>query len=104
MTNFYEYMKETYSIDELEEIARNGCVSGCAGTLIYYNDTNAIYDKFSDELHEEIGRWMECTGESPDYLAKELGNAVSFKNAVVWFVAELYADDIVQTAEAEATE
>jgi len=33
------------------------------------------------------------TGEYPDYIIKHLDSATSFKNAVVWFVAEWYADE-----------
>lgn len=99
--SFYEHMKESYSIEELNEICRHGCVSGCAGTMIYYSQTNDLYDQFAHELHDKLGDWIDEIGETPEFITKELGNASTFKNAMVWFVAEQYANEIVQTAECE---
>jgi hypothetical protein len=101
MTTFYQYMKDTYTPEELREITLHGCVSGCAGTLIYYRDTCALYDLHSDELHDQLRDWMDCVGETPEFITDQLGFADGFKNAMVWFVAEQYANDIIQTAEAE---
>lgn len=98
--SFYDFMK-TYNTQELREIAEHGCVSGCANGLVYYSDTIAFYDAFDDELHEQLADWVNCVGEQPDFIAKELGNATGFKNAVVWFVAEKYANDITDLRHCE---
>lgn len=98
--SFYDYMK-SYESEELEEICQHGCVSGCASGLIYYSDTLAFYDAFSDELHDKLGDWIDEIGENPDFITKELGNSTGFKNAIVWFVAEQYANEIVQTLQCE---
>jgi hypothetical protein len=90
---FKQWMMDTYSQDELSDIREYGCVNGVSG-LIYYSETTAIYDKYCDELHEVLGNWIDSIGETPEFITKELGNATSFKNAVVWFVAELYAGEI----------
>jgi hypothetical protein len=98
--SFYDYMK-TYDSEELSEITKHGCVSGCAGGLIYYSDTCAFYDAFDQELHDKLGEWIDEIGETPEFITKELGYANGFKNALVWFVAEQYAGEILQTRECE---
>jgi hypothetical protein len=101
--SFKEYM-ETYEIDELREIVEHGCVSGCAGGLIYYSDTCAFYDQFCDELHDMLGDWIDEIGETPTFITDQLGHANGFKNALVWFAAEQYANEIIQTLECEAVD
>lgn len=101
MTTFYQYMKDTYIIEELRDITQHGCVNGCARTLIYYRDTCAMYDLHADELHTQLGEWIESVGETPEFITEQLGYAYGFKNALVWFVAEQYANDIIQTTEAQ---
>jgi hypothetical protein len=98
--SFYDYMKSC-EVSELNEIIRHGCVSGCAGGLIYYSDTCAFYDQFADELHTKLGEWIDEIGETPEFITRELAYADGFKNAMVWFVAEQYANEIVQTLECE---
>ena len=98
--SFYDFMK-TYDTQELREIAEHGCVSGCANGLVYYSDTIAFYDAFCDELHEKLGEWIDEIGENPDFITKELGNATGFKNAMVWFIAESYANEIYETRQCE---
>lgn len=97
MKTFYDFMKASYEYEELKDIAEQGCANVAPGGLIYYHETTAIYDKFSDELHDKLGEWMNAIGETPDFIAKELGNATGFKNAMVWFVAEQYANEIYET-------
>ena len=99
-TTFKEWVKNRYEPEELKEITQHGCVSGCAHGLIYYSETNEIYDCYAFELHDCLGEWMDEIGETPEFITKELGNASTFKNAMVWFVCELYANDILQTLEA----
>jgi len=98
--SFYDYM-QSYDTEELQDIATYGCVNGSATGLIYYSDTLAFYDAFDDELHEQLADWVNCVGEQPDFIVKELGNATGFKNAVVWFVAEKYANDITDLRHCE---
>jgi hypothetical protein len=99
--SFYDYIK-SYERDDLQAIVEHGCISGCAGGLIYYSDTLAFYDQFCDELHDKLGEWINEIGEKPTFITDSLDNATSFKNAVVWFVAEQYASEIIQTLACEA--
>jgi len=93
--NFKTYMQEVYSIEELNDIANHGCASGCASTMIYYSDTSALYNEYQDDLHEIINEHAECVGEFPSYITNNFGDTVQFRNAVVWFCAELIAYDEV---------
>ena len=95
-------MADTYSKDELREIAEHGCVSGCASTLIYYHDTNALYDHHAEELHEMVADYMQEFGTMPDFIGLEFGSLTQFKNAVVWFCAELIAWEVTNAEESEA--
>lgn len=97
---FKQYMKEKYTLEELQDIAAHGCESGCAGTLIYYSDTNAIYDRFAEEIHTIIADEVENFGEVPEYLKNALAEPIHvFKNNLVWFVAETYAFELSNQTE-----
>lgn len=97
---FKQWMSSQYNEEELREIAYNGCESGCAGGLIYYSETNALYNLYAEELHEQLGNYLDQTGEQlPSYISGRIGNLTGFKNAVVWFVAEMYAHDSLYETE-----
>lgn len=93
---FKQWMIDQYDQEELYTITEHGCISGCAGGLIYYSDTLEIYDKYDDELHTAMNDYKEQTGEWPSYVVENLSSVVAFKNAVVWFVAETYAYELTQ--------
>ena len=101
MQEFYQWMKDTYEPEELQAIAEQGCISGVAGGMIYYSETTALYDKHAEELHAVLGDWVSEIGENPEFITEHLGHLASFKNAMVWFVAELYANDILDTLKCE---
>lgn len=101
-TTFKQWMSSQYDQDELREIAYNGCESGCAGGLIYYSETCAIYDLYAEELHEQLGNYLDQIGEQmPSYISGHIGNLTGFKNAVVWFVAEIYANELMDAENLE---
>ena len=95
---FKQYMAETYTHNELADIAQHGCESGCATTMIYYADTIALFDQYRDDLFEIMSEWQAETGSDstdlPDYVAKRTGTFTLFANAVVWFCAEIVAYEI----------
>lgn len=100
MKTFYQWMKDRYEYEELKDIANYGCVNGFSG-LIYYSETVALYEQFKDELHEKLGSWIEEIGETPKFITDHLGWYDGFANALVWFVAEQYANEIYETMECE---
>jgi hypothetical protein len=97
---FKEWMLNHYEVEDLQAIHKQGCSSGCAHGLIYYSETLAIYDNFCDELHDVLASDIENFGEVPKYIADALAiGCTSFKNALVWYVAETYAFDITNEIE-----
>ena len=48
----------------LEDILEHGCVSGTVGSLVYYNDTMAFYEKHKEDINELLYESLEDTGLS----------------------------------------
>ena len=95
-----KWMREQYENEELEDIRDHGCVSGCAGGLIYYSETTAIYDQYAEELHELIESWaFDCGTDIPKEILENFGYIARFKNAVVWTATEIVADEILNLLE-----
>lgn len=95
---FVRFMSETYAADELEDIATHGCESGCAGGMIYYSETIALFDKYRDELFSIMADYADNMGEPdilPDYVQKNSGTFATFANSVVWFCAEIVANELI---------
>jgi len=101
MTNtFKQWMKDTYDKQELSDIALHGCTGGVSG-MIYYTETCALYDKHAEELHDALDDFEQQTGSAPEFLLEHIGCLTSFKNAVLWAVAEMYAQDMTVELETE---
>ena len=94
---FVRFMSETYAADELQDIATHGCESGCAGGMIYYSETIALFDKYRDELFEIMDDYACETGiiGLPDYVKQYSATFTSFANAVVWAAAEIVANELI---------
>lgn len=95
--NFSQFIADTYEIDELQDIATHGCASGCAGGMIYYSETIALFDKYRDELFEIISNYQDETGtpdELPQYINENAGTFATFANAMVWMAAEIVAFEL----------
>jgi hypothetical protein len=90
---FGNWIKATYDRSELEDIATHGCMSGVGG-MIYYHETNALYDLHAEELHDMLYEYEQSTGEVPQFIIENLGCLTGFKNAMVWFCAELMAQEL----------
>jgi hypothetical protein len=92
--SFTEFMASNYEVDELADIAAHGCSGGVNG-MIYYDETTAIYNEFADDLHSIVGEFKDETGMLPIYITEHLDNARMFRNAMVWFCAELVAGQAI---------
>lgn len=105
---FKAYMQSNYTHNELADIAQHGCESGCATGMIYYAETEALFDLYRDDLFEIMSDWQAETGgdstDLPDYVAKRTGTFTLFANAVVWFCAELIAWELTQGEYIDETE
>jgi hypothetical protein len=100
---FKTWMIDNYSQNELADIANHGCSGGVAG-MIYYKETEAIYTKYAYELGEILAEYKDNVGNFPDYVTNELGCFSRFTNAVVWFCAEIVAQEITQGEYTRETE
>ena len=98
MKNFYDYIKG-YDIEDIRNMAEHGCSNGTGG-MIHYTETSAIYDDYADELHDLVDRITQAFGAFPAYIADNIGTVACFKNAMVWFCAEVVAQEILETMEA----
>lgn len=63
------------------DLQQGGCVSGMIGSLIYYTDTHAFFDRFYDEI-EEMREQYE------DELGEPLRVNGDLKNWFTWFAFE----------------
>ena len=74
-------------IGTLEDITTYGCASGTVPALVYYSDTEAFFDRHSEEIFELI----ENMAEEGIIDKKQLELS---KNNLVWTAFELIAWDI----------
>lgn len=93
---FKGWMSKNFNKDELHDLANHGAVCGFSG-LIYYTQTNALYQKFHDEIWEMVREDAEGQGLDPLKLISEFGGAknvvdkATFDNLLVWYAAEKIA-------------
>ena len=88
--NAIQEIKETYTLEDLQEIANHGCQSGVCSQHIYYGDTIKFFEKYEDEILDYI---------ESEYGTKFLVNRfrdanadlTTYKNDVVWCFIEMIA-------------
>ena len=84
----------TYDKDELKEIADHGCESGMCSQHIYYGDTIKYYDKYEDEIMDEL-----VLNYGTEFLVDLFKDADAcldiYKNKVTWAFIELTAFEAV---------
>lgn len=59
--DYYHDYKSLFS-----DLLRYGCQSGIVSELIYYYDTRAFFDKYSDEIFELLDQDLENFGQEPE--------------------------------------
>ena len=94
----YESAVERYdSKEEFDEhLAKYGCVSGVNG-LVYFRETNELFDNFEDECNDWLEKLTEETGLNPFELFHNWDVAINSlynKNTVVWAMFEEYVATI----------
>lgn len=67
-----------------EDLAQHGCASGMVGSLIYYVDTHAFYDKHYQEIEE-------LRHEYEDEFGQPITTDGDWKNHMAWFAFEWVA-------------
>lgn len=90
---FKQWLIENYEHNELADMANHGCSGGVCG-MIYYTETEALYKRFAEELHQVIAEYHDATGLQPSYITEELGDYTRFANSMVWFAAEWIANEL----------
>ena len=98
MRTFKDFILDNYTEEERYDIAHNGCEGGVSG-MIYYDETTDLYNTYCYDLHDILDRAIEELGEVPEYITKNLRHAKLFKNAMVWFCAEVTAWETLQAEE-----
>lgn len=94
---FKQHMAETYSHNELADMANHGANAGHHG-LIWTNDVLSLYTAHSAALHEILAEYKDNTGEFPSYVTQFLDDVDQFQSAVVYFAAEWVAYELTQGA------
>ena len=93
--NAIQEIKETYTLEDFQEIANHGCQSGVCSQHIYYGDTISFFEKYEDEIVEYIRDAYET-----DFLVKLFNEACadlnSYKNDVVWCFIEMIAFEVTE--------
>jgi hypothetical protein len=85
---FRTWFNRTYDMDECRCICEFGASYGPPG-LIFYSETNAVYDHFEDEVWGLALRGGLTVADLRD--KQSLSDPVRFKNAMVWAAAETLA-------------
>jgi 4-hydroxyphenylpyruvate dioxygenase-like putative hemolysin len=74
---------EDYMQSYMEDVQRHGCISGMVGSLIYYGDTHAFYDKYYDEIEDLRQDMLEQGIDFLEYIKEN-----DFKNHMAWMAYE----------------
>lgn len=100
-STFRSWMKNKFSKGKLREMLQYGVDSGYSG-LISYHETSKMYDKYEDEIWDQLYNDSQDFGHSNimEFIstwrsADQMENDTTFKNYVVWYMAERVADELV---------
>jgi hypothetical protein len=92
----------------IEDIVEHGVDAGYPN-LSYYSDTIKLYDKYNEEIWDALYEDYESFGDSKHVLeliskfniADNVNDDASFKNLLVWYMAERTAREIMDEREEE---
>jgi len=101
--SFKQHMVNTYSHNELADMANHGSNAGHHG-LIWTADLLELYKEHSAALHDILAEYKDETGELPQYVLDHMDDADLFQSAVVYFAAEWVAYEVTQGEYSEETE
>jgi len=100
---FKQHMVNTYSHNELADMANHGSNTGHHG-LIWTVDLLELYKEHSAALHDILAEYKDATGEMPQYVLDNMDDVELFQAAVVYFAAEWVAHEVTQGEYIEETE
>jgi len=58
----------------LDDILEHGCISGIVGSMIYYSDTIAFFERHKEEINNRLAELIENTGLNLCELFKNFDN------------------------------
>ena len=93
--NAIQEIKETYSLEDFQEIANHGCQSGVCSQHIYYGDTIQFYDTFETDILESLSDEYS-TELLVDLFRDADADLTVYKNHVVWAFIEQVAFEAVE--------
>ena len=103
MSRLTDALDERFTdLDEVKDIAKQGCANCAPGGFIYYYETRKFFNEHEDEI-EEMMDWIYC---GDNYL-KEITDddrctVNQLINKIVWIVVENYCQDKLNQAEESA--
>lgn len=100
---FKQHMGNTYSHNELADMANHGSNTGHRG-LIWTVDLLELYKEHSAALHDILAEYKDETGELPQYVLDNMDDADQFQSAMVYFAAEWVAYEMTHGEYAEYAE
>jgi len=87
---FFKWLQSNFDKDELIDMVNYGCRNGFSG-LIYYDETNQIFNQFEKEILEIIKHsGFECPIKIENYTLLN-----QFMNDIVWLACELAAYELI---------
>lgn len=108
-TTVADWMLAHYDREKITEIARHGCASGTATDLVYYTDTAAFYDRFSDDIWDTVLNFTQDLDVSFDVTiglwdlddrgnkrGTRINTHTQFVNAMVWAAVDITAGNLLQ--------
>ena len=98
--NAIQEIKETYSLEDFQEIANHGCQSGVCSQHIYYGDTISFFEKYEDEITDYI-EFNYGTEFLVDMFKDADASLTVYKNDVVWCFIEMIAFEVTEDEAAQ---
>jgi hypothetical protein len=100
LRDFTIWLANNLEDEDLEILRDEGAVNGVPG-MMYYHETEELYKKFNYDMWEAITNYCETTGLTlSDILVNIVGTGCQthrqFANGLVWFAAEMYAEDAIR--------
>lgn len=68
INNGDDYESAENLLASMEDLQKNGCVSGMINELMYYDDTNKFYDNYKEEINNILSNLTQETGCSVEDL------------------------------------
>ena len=95
MENARDYIRDTYELEDLKEIANHGCQSGVCSQHIYYGDTVKFYETYEGDILDEL-----TLNYGTEFLVDLFRQADAcldiYKNHVCWAFIEMVAFEAVE--------